>query len=76
MINLGKEGTRNIIDYKLSRYACYLIVVDGNPNKEVIGLAWIYVEIKISFKCHKTTLFLGFVFYYIKLKKGESLWMN
>ena len=39
MINLGKEGTRNIIDYKLSRYACYLIVVDGNPNKEVIGLA-------------------------------------
>ena len=32
-------GKRRIIDYKLSRYACYLIVMDGNPNKEVIGLA-------------------------------------
>ena len=25
MINLGKGGTRNVDDYKLSRYACYLI---------------------------------------------------
>ena len=30
-----------------------------------------YVEIKIFFKCHKTTLFLVFVFYYIKLKKEK-----
>ena len=73
MINVGKGGKRKVEDYKLSRYACYLILMDGNPNKEVIKLALIYVEIKISFKCHKTTLFLGFVFYYIKLKKGESL---
>ena len=25
MIKLGKGGNRNVIDYKLSRYACYLI---------------------------------------------------
>ena len=30
------------------------------------------IKIKIFFKCHKTTLFLGFVFYYIKLKKRRE----
>ena len=35
----SNNAITNIQDYKLSRYACYLIVVDGNPNKEVIGLA-------------------------------------
>ena len=45
LVDLNKLSKRsnnaitNIQDYKLSRYACYLIVVDGNPNKEVIGLA-------------------------------------
>ena len=33
MINLGKRENRSIIDYKLSRYACYLIVTNGNPKK-------------------------------------------
>ena len=27
MINLAKGATRNVVDYKLSRYACYLIVM-------------------------------------------------
>ena len=38
MINVGKGGKRKVEDYKLSRYACYLILMDGNPNKEVIKL--------------------------------------
>ena len=36
---IGSKTTRKIIDYKLSRYACYLIVMNGNPQKEIIALA-------------------------------------
>ena len=39
MVDIGSGAKRKQVDYKLSIYACYLIVVDGNPNKEVIGLA-------------------------------------
>ena len=38
MINLGKGGTRNINDYKLSCYACYLIAQNGNSHMKVIEL--------------------------------------
>ena len=48
MVDIGSVTSILLDVYKLSRYACYLIVMDGNLNKEVIGLAWIYVEIKIS----------------------------
>ena len=34
-------------DYELSRYACYLIVQNGDPRKEVIALGQ-YVEGEIS----------------------------
>ena len=46
MIKLAKGATRNIIDYKLSRYACYLIVMNGNPKKEIIALAQTYFAIQ------------------------------
>ncbi|KKF40509.1 DNA damage-inducible protein D [Streptococcus uberis Ab71] len=37
---------RTISDYKLSRYACYLIVQNGDPRKEVIALGQSYFAIK------------------------------
>ena len=36
MVDIGSKTTRNVIDYKLSRYACYLIVMNGNPKKEIV----------------------------------------
>ena len=46
MIIIGKGGKRKQLDYKLSRYACYLIVQNGDPRKEVIALAQTYFAIQ------------------------------
>ena len=46
MINLAKNAVRNIQDYKLSRYACYLIVLNCDPRKKVIALAKTYFAIQ------------------------------
>ncbi len=46
MVDIGSKTTRKIIDYKLSRYACYLIVMNGNPQKEIIALGQTYIAIQ------------------------------
>lgn len=46
MVNIGNTASRKIINYKLSRYACYLIVQNGNSRKEVIALGQTYFAIQ------------------------------
>ena len=46
MVKIGSNTTRELLDYELSRYACYLIVQNGNPKKEVIALAQTYFAIQ------------------------------
>lgn len=46
MSNIGKGNQRKMIDYKLSRYACYLIVQNGDSRKEVIALGQTYFAVQ------------------------------
>lgn len=46
MIELGKQAIRTIKDYKLSRYACYLVVQNADPTKEIVALGQSYFAIK------------------------------
>ena len=46
MINVGKGGKRKVEDYKLSRYACYLIAQNGDSRKKTIALAQTYFAVQ------------------------------
>ena len=37
LVDIGSATKRGITDYRLSRYACYLIVQNGDPRKKVIA---------------------------------------
>ena len=46
MVDIGSGASREINDYERSRYACYLIVMNGDPRKEVIAVGQTYFAIK------------------------------
>ena len=46
MVPIGSRTQREIEDIMLSRYACYLIVQNGDPRKEVIAVGQTYFAIK------------------------------
>lgn len=46
MVDIGSGAERQIDDVMLSRYACYLIVMNGDPRKEVIAIGQSYFAVK------------------------------
>lgn len=46
MVVIGSGAKRTQIDYKLTRYACYLIAQNGDSRKRVVALAQTYFAIQ------------------------------
>ena len=46
MVDIGSNTKRITKDYRLTRYACYLIAQNGDSRKEVIALAKTYFAIQ------------------------------
>lgn len=46
MVQIGSNTKRKIQDYKLSRYACYLIVQNGDSRKKAVALGQTYFAIQ------------------------------
>lgn len=46
MVEIGSNTVREVRNYKLDRYACYLIAQNGDPNKPEIALAQTYFAIQ------------------------------
>ena len=46
MVDIGSKTKRETIDYRLSRYACYLIVQNANPRKNSVALGQTYFAVQ------------------------------
>ncbi len=46
MVSIGSGAEREIEDVKLSRYACYLIVQNADPSKEIVALGQTYFAVQ------------------------------
>ena len=46
MVNIGSNAFRKLVDYKLSRYACYLIAQNADPRKEIVARAQTYFAVQ------------------------------
>lgn len=46
MVTIGSGAEREVENYHLSRYACYLIAMNGDPRKQAIALAQTYFAVK------------------------------
>ncbi|MGI6500965.1 MAG: BRO family protein [Anaerostipes sp.] len=46
MVKIGSDALRKFNSYKLSRYACYLIVMNADSRKEIVSLGQTYFAVK------------------------------
>lgn len=46
MVSIGSGAEREVDDVMLSRYACYLIVENADPNKDIVALGQTYFAVK------------------------------
>lgn len=53
MVDIGSKAKREIEDFRLSRYACYLVVQNADPEKEMVALGQTYFAVQT----HKQEIF-------------------
>lgn len=46
LIQVGKGARRGVQDFHLSRYACYLVVMNGDANKPMVALGQTYFAVR------------------------------
>jgi DNA-damage-inducible protein D len=46
MVRIGSGAVRKVEDIRLSRYACYLIVQNADPSKEIVALGQTYFAVQ------------------------------
>lgn len=46
MVQIGSGAIRSLKDYRLSRYACYLIIQNADPAKEIVALGQTYFAVQ------------------------------
>ncbi len=66
MVKVGSGAERKLVDYMLTRYACYLIAQNGDPQKDEIAFAMTYFANKLP--CSKKEGFTR-----IRSKNDEAL---
>lgn len=46
MVSIGSDAKRAVSDYRLSRYACYLIIQNADPSKRIVAEGQTYFAIQ------------------------------
>ena len=46
MVSLGSGARRRVADVQLSRYACYLVIQNADPSKEIVALGQTYFAVQ------------------------------